>query len=54
MTTGQKWFIQEIFMLSKHDLNLLIDYTRIALFNTISINYKYSEQIRYLNKLNCK
>lgn len=39
---------------SKHDLNLLIDYTRIALFNTISINYKYSEQIRYLNKLNCK
>lgn len=39
---------------SKQEIKLLIDYTRIALFSIISINYKYSEQIRYLNKVYCK
>ena len=39
---------------SKQEINLLFDYTRIALFSIISINYKYSEQIRYLNKVYCK
>lgn len=39
---------------SKQEIKLLIDYTRIALFSIISINYKYSEQIKHLNKLYCK
>lgn len=36
--------------ISKKDINTLIDYTRLALFYMVSINYKYSDKISYLKK----
>lgn len=38
--------------ISKKDINTLIDYTRLALFYMVSINYKYSDKINYFKKIN--
>ena len=39
--------------ISESDINTLIDYIRIALFYVISINYKYSDKIKYFEKIYC-
>lgn len=37
--------------ISKNDINTLIEYTRLALFYMVSINYKYSDKISYFKKI---
>ncbi len=37
--------------ISKKEINTLIDYTRLALFYVISLNYKYSDKINYFKKI---
>ena len=40
--------------ISKKDIDKLIHFTRFALFRVISLHYKYSNKINYLNKLYSK
>jgi len=40
--------------ISKKDINTMIHYTRVALYQTISINYKYSDKISYFRKIYLK
>ena len=37
--------------ISKNGIDTLIDYTRLALFYMVSINYKYSDKISYFKKI---